>query len=536
MQTVLSSPVSFRSPVFLIWSLLALGLTAALFYEAFLWMAEQWLNTEEYSHGMMIPFVSAWLAWQRRFRLTHDTHSGNGFGVLLMAAALALFLVSDLATVYFGVLLALVLCLYGLVLLTLGWRNTREMAAPLLMLLFMIPLPSFINNNLSSELQLISSSIGVAFMRLFDITVFLEGNVIDLGSYKLQVVDACSGLRYLYPLVALGFILAYLCDIRMWQRVLLFVSTIPITVIMNSIRIGGIGVTVEYWGPQMAEGLLHDVEGWFMFMASLAVLLLELVLMLRLSGDRRALTQVFVIEDNGANAAWQPVRHGPSLRLLSAALLTVLAVAIYAFGHSRSSEMVPERMALNHFPLLMGEWHGTPDTLESIYIDALKFDDYMIADYRRGAEHDAQHLNFYIAWYGSQRSGQSAHSPRSCIPGGGWRIESIEQVHLDDLYLNTEPLLANRTVIRKGEARQIVYYWFQQRGRIITNEYLVKWYIFWDALTHNRSDGALVRLTTILKNTGLERDQALAVADAQAADFMREALPRMNDFIPGQVQ
>lgn len=535
MQTALSAPVSFRSPVFLIWSLLALGLTAALFYDAFVWMADQWLNTEEYSHGMMIPFVSAWLAWQRRFRLTHDTQSGNLFGVLVMICALALFVVADLATVYFGVLLAFVLCLYGLVLLTLGWRNTRELAAPLLILLFMIPLPGFINNNLSSELQLISSSIGVAFMRLFDISVFLEGNVIDLGSYKLQVVDACSGLRYLYPLVALGFILAYLCDIRMWQRVLLFVSTIPITVIMNSIRIGGIGVTVEYWGPQMAEGLLHDVEGWFMFMASLAVLLLELVLLLRLSGDRRALTQVFVIEEAGGNGSWQPVRHGPSLHLLSAALLTVLAVALYAFGHSRASEMVPERLTLNHFPLLLGDWHGTPDTLENIYIDALKFDDYMIADYRRESGHDsqqkAQHLNFYIAWYGSQRSGQSAHSPRSCIPGGGWRIESIEPVHLDDLYLNAQPLEVNRTVIRKGETRQVVYYWFQQRGRILTNEYLVKWYIFWDALTQNRSDGALVRLTI-----PLERDQALTVADAQAADFMREALPRMNDFIPGQVQ
>ena len=529
MQTALSAPVSFRSPVFLIWSLLALGLTGALFYEAFVWMAEQWLNTEEYSHGMMIPFVSTYLAWQRRFKLTHDTQSGNAFGVVLMAAALALFVVSDLATVYFGVLLAFVLCLYALVLLTLGWRNTRELAAPLLMLLFMIPLPNFINNNLSSELQLISSSIGVAFMRLFDITVFLEGNVIDLGSYKLQVVDACSGLRYLYPLVALGFILAYLCDIRMWQRVILFVSTIPITVIMNSIRIGGIGVTVEYWGPQMAEGLLHDVEGWFMFIASLAVLLLELVLLLRLTGDRRALTQVFVMETPAsmANNPFMTTQHGPSLRLMSVALLTVLAVTFYAFNHSRSSEFVPQRMALNHFPLLLGDWHGTPDTLESIYIDALKFDDYMIADYKR----DGQNLNFYIAWYGSQRSGQSAHSPRSCIPGGGWRIESIEQVHLDDLYLSTEPLLANRTVIRKGEVRQVVYYWFQQRGRIITKEYLVKWYIFWDALTQNRSDGALVRLTV-----PLERDQALTVADAQAADFMRQALPLMNDFIPNQVQ
>jgi exosortase D (VPLPA-CTERM-specific) len=329
-------------------------------------------------------------------------------------------------------------------------------------------------------------------------------------------------------LIALGFILAYLCDIRIWQRVLIFLSTIPITVIMNSIRIGGIGVSVEYWGPQMAEGLLHDIEGWFMFMASLTVLLLELLLILRLSGDRRPLGQIFVLDTPDKStpdkSTAMPELKVPNMRLLGVALTVFAAMTAYSLGQSRAEEIVPDRLDLNHFPLLVGAWQGTPDTLESIYIDALKFDDYMIANYKRGSDH----LNFYIAWYGSQRSGQSAHSPRSCIPGGGWRIHSIDQMHLDDLYLGSRPLMTNRAVIQKGEARQVVYYWFQQRGRVVTNEYLVKWYLFVDALLHNRTDGALVRLTI-----PLGRGQSLQEADAQAGDFMRRILPRMNDFIPG---
>ncbi len=531
MQALLAYRLSYSSPLFLLLLAMAGGLLAFLFYDAFVWVIDQWTSEEEYSHGMIIPFVAGYLAWQRKGKLVHDTNEGNAWGLLLMLAALALYVVSDLATIYVAVLLSFLLCLYGLVLLTLGWRNTRELLAPLLILIFMVPLPAFINNNLSSSLQLISSELGVAFIRLFDITVFLEGNVIDLGAYKLQVVDACSGLRYLYPLVALGFILAYLCQIPIWLRTLIFVSTVPITVIMNSIRIGAIGVSVEYWGPEMAEGLLHDIEGWFMFMASLAVLMLELHILLRISGDKRSISELLVIDDSAHTAmqadqdslASTSMVNGAPVAVYGVAIIGILMTSVYSLYQSEQAERSPERITLNHFPLLVGDWYGTPDSLESIYVDALKFDDYMIADYRKGSDH----LNFYVAYYGSQKKGESAHSPRSCIPGGGWVIESIEEVHVGDLYLNSQPLVANRTLIQKGDARQVVYYWFQQRGRIITNEYLVKWYIFWDALTENRTDGALVRLTMPLRSGDSMED-----ADAAVADFMSGILYRMNDFIP----
>ena len=411
--------------------------------------------------------------------------------------------------------------------------------APLLMLLFMVPLPAFVNNNLSSELQLISSQLGVAFIRLFDIGVYLEGNVIDLGSYKLQVVDACSGLRYLYPLVALGFILTYLVDMAIWKKVILFLATIPITVIMNSLRIGGIGVTVEYWGPEMAEGILHDIEGWFMFMASLSVLLALLKLMLIGSGDRRslglALSSRFdrsVARENEApsvdafaneNSAHKPMA-GLTAWLFFVVVLLGSAVAIQISNPTEAADTdTPPRLGLTHFPLIVGDWLGTPDAMEKVYIDALKFDDYIIANYSK----DAEQLNFYIAYYGSQSAGQSAHSPRSCIPGGGWRIESLEQIQLGELYLNSQPLMANRAVIQKGEARQVVYYWFQQRGRTITNEYLVKWYLFVDALFEGRTDGALVRLSL-----PLDKSKDISHADALATDFMSSITYRINDFVP----
>src|SRR5581483_7395009 len=139
-------------------------------------------------------------------------------------------------------------------------------------LIFAIPLPYFINAGVSLELQLVSSRLGVAFIRLFDVPVYLEGNLIDLGTYKLQVVEACSGLRYLFPLFSLSFLAAYLFQAPIWQRVLVLLSSIPITVAMNGFRIGIVGLTMDRWGPRMADGALHFFEGWIIFIASALVL------------------------------------------------------------------------------------------------------------------------------------------------------------------------------------------------------------------------------------------------------------------------
>jgi len=155
----------------------------------------------------------------------------------------------------------------------------------------------------------------------------------------------------------------------------------------------------------------------------------------------------------------------------------------------------------------------------------LKFNDYIMANF----ENDENvPVTFYVAWYDSQRAGASAHSPRSCIPGGGWQIADLSRRVIDGVRVEGRPLAVNRVDIRKGDYKQLVYYWFQQRGRVITNEYLVKWYIFWDGLTRNRSDGALVRLTTILPPGADE-----AAADRRLVDFARAVAGPLEQYVPG---
>src|SRR6202167_1349124 len=255
-----------------------------------------WIDQPEYSHGLLIPPVAAFLMWQQKDRLERIPFTANWWGVQIVLLGGGLLIIGQLGTVYTAVQYAYVITLYGLILSFLGWPAFRLIAVPLLILLFMIPLPEFVMNNLSTKLQLLSSQIGVYFMRLFGISVFLEGNVIDLGGYKLQVAEACSGLRYLFPLMTLGFLIAYFYKGALWKRIVTFISSIPVTVLMNSFRIGVIGITVENWGIRMAEGFLHEFQGWIVFMASAGLMMCEMAVLNRIGHENGTWRQLFGVE------------------------------------------------------------------------------------------------------------------------------------------------------------------------------------------------------------------------------------------------
>ncbi|MBI2799508.1 MAG: VPLPA-CTERM-specific exosortase XrtD [Gammaproteobacteria bacterium] len=508
------------------WSLVAIValILAVLFWPGLSRMYSMWIGAPEYSHGILIPIISLYLIWQRAGELARIPSELSWLGVGVVVFGLLLFMAGDLATIYTVVQYAFLIVLYGVVLSLIGWRAFRVIAIPLLILAFMIPLPAFLYNNLSAKLQLLSSALGVVVIRLFHISVYLEGNVIDLGSYKLQVVEACNGLRYLFPLMTIGFIVAYFYHAALWKRAVIFLSTIPITVLMNSFRIGVIGIMVNYWGQSMAEGFLHDFEGWAVFMACFAVLFAEMWLLMRLTGDRRPLREVFGMEAPVTIPTGSAVlpRAVPLPFVISGVILALVALVTAMLPDRR--ELVPDRTAFAEFPSKLGDWEGQRDVLDQIYIDALKFTDYALINY-----HDAAgaHINFYSAYYESQRKGQSVHSPRSCLPGGGWEIQSLTQRNLEGVIFNGRPLRVNRALISYGDQKQVVYYWFQQRGRTITNEYLVKAFIFWDAITRNRTDGSLIRLTIAMPQGGDE-----IKLDAALTRFAQQLSPILSRYIP----
>lgn len=509
----------------LVWASMigALILLMITFQDGLKVMLASW-EMEEYSHAYLLPFIALFLVWQKKELLEKIPMRGSWLGLLVVIAGLLIFFAGDLATLYVIVQYAFLMVLAGLVLAFAGQRGFRVIWAPLLILFFMVPLPTFVFNNLSAQLQLISSQLGVAVIRLFDISVYLEGNVIDLGNFKLQVVEACSGLRYLFPLMTLSFIAAYFFKGEFWKRAIIFLSSMPITVLMNSFRIGVIGVMVDNWGPSMAEGFLHDFEGWVVFMACTGVLIVEMWLLTKIGKNRLPLREAFGLEFPAPSPTDAEVRTRTVPKPFIASILLLAGVAVFATALPDRVELVPERAEFSSFPLKFGEWQGKDERLEQIYVDALKFDDYIMADFIDPRQHV---VNFYVAYYASQRKGESAHSPRTCIPGDGWEISTISQRTIPDATVAGHPLRVNRAVIQKGENKQLVYYWFQQRGRTITNEYLVKWWLFSDALTRNRTDGALVRLIV-----NVRPGETLEDADRQLISFAQAVTPQLRKYVP----
>ena len=507
---------------------LIVGLVAFALADALSVMVAWW-QREEYSHSFLVPLIACFLFWQRLPRLRATRLQQSWVGVLLVAASLAMALVGEMSAIYTVVQYGFVSMAAALVMVALGVRGFWIVAPALGYLLFMVPLPNFLYNNLSQSLQLISSELGVVFVRLFGISVHLEGNVIDLGNYQLQVVEACSGLRYLFPLLSFGYLLACLYQAPLWQRALIVLSTGPITVLMNSIRIGVTGVLVDRWGTAMAEGFLHFFEGWVIFIACLGVLLLEIWILHRLSGGKGSAFDLLDLSVPSASAislkfSSRLAAHGP----LMTTLVLAVAFATGMQGIETREEAIPKRESFLRFALQHEGWLGRENMLDHQIVSSLKLTDYLMADYSH-SDH-SRPVSLYIAYYDSQRKGASVHSPRSCLPGGGWVIEDFWQIEIDPgsgLASPTSSLRVNRAFIRLGENRQLVYYWFKQRNRVMTNEYAVKWFLFWDSLTRNRTDGALVRLVV-----AVPEGKTVETMDSQLRHFMQDFLPLINRAIP----
>ncbi|MEO7863135.1 MAG: exosortase C-terminal domain/associated protein EpsI, partial [Nitrospirales bacterium] len=462
-------------------AVLVIALLAYLYADSLAFLFGQW-ESEDYSHGMFVPLISLFLIWQARHLIAQAGAGNSWWGLAVISTGIILYGIGELTTLYILQHVSLWMVIVGLVIASIGLRGARAIAFPLSYLLTSIPLPVFLYASLSSQLQLWSSALGVSCLQLVGVTAFRDGKVIDLGPVQLQVVEACSGIRYLLPLTSLALLCAYLFKDRMWKRVVLVLSSIPISIVVNGFRIGMIGVLVEWYGQGTAEGFSHLFEGWLLFMASLGLLILEMWGLSRLGTmkDRFSLLDRFTwasqLPGPSPTDIVQPLRSSLFETIPSAArfastmpspsshrlfpspayLCSVALLVPVAFASTFMMERVevaPARAMFVDFPMKLDGWRGTALLLDKQYIDTLRFDDYVLADYRFEG---GQPVNLYTAYYRSQRKGQSAHSPQSCLPGGGWEISSFKRL---DLPLSTgmiRPLHVNRALIQKDSQKQIV--------------------------------------------------------------------------------
>jgi exosortase D (VPLPA-CTERM-specific) len=530
-----ASPAALRSalpgalsPLGLLWLGLAVVSAIPVFWPGLVSLGAAWI-TPEYSHGPLIPAISLYLFLRELRKETpaeRATLSETRWpGVAIILAGLAVGLFGNLVRIPDITTYGLIVWVGGIVLTVMGWQRGRRHQLPVLHLIFMLPLPTFIYLQFTVFLQMISSEIGVWFIRLMGIPVFLEGNVIDLGVYKLQVAEACSGLRYLFPILSFSYLFGILYRGPFWHKAVLFLMAAPLTILMNSVRIGIIGVMVNSYGIEHAEGFLHFFEGWVIFGVCVAILFLTAILLQRLTRDPKPLSETIDLDTAGL---WAEARRLggilPSRGLAAAGLLTAaVAAAFLAAPPAQRVEVARDSFAL--FPREAGPWSGAPTPLDPEIERVLGASDYI--DITFAAPGEAQPVNFFSAFYDKQTEGSGIHSPEVCLPVGGWEIFSIEphEVSMPGTVYGT--FTVNRAVIQKGLSKQLVYYWFEQRGQRMTNDFKAKASVLYDSLTRGRTDGALVRFVTPIWPEESEDEAA-----ARLERLMAELLPRLPRFIP----
>jgi exosortase D (VPLPA-CTERM-specific) len=496
-----------------------LALTAWLYASILDRLFHQWASDQDTSHGFFVPIFALLVLWQDRKRLMQVKRAPSWSGLAAIVVALAMLLLGIWGAELFFSRTSLLVLLAGLIVLFQGWAMFRAVLFPWACLFLMIPFPNLVMQKITFPLQMLAAKVSSGLLPVCGVPVLREGNVINLPAMPLEVAQACSGIRSLLSLITLAIIYGYLMDKRIWVRVVLAISAVPIAIAANAFRIFSTGLVVQYWDPEKGQGFYHLFSGWLIFVVSLIMLFtLHHIINAIWQKEPSAAVESSMVVPRAVNAPM----NGASLRFALAASL-MLATAVVLQAHSRN-EVYPPRAPLSSLPSEISGYTGRDQTLNQETRDILGHPEYVYRDYYV-ADTPQLWVNLFIAYFPSQKTGETPHSPQHCLPGSGWVPTSREIISLRAPDGSSFP--ANRYVVAKGEDRQIVLYWFQAHGRAVASEYWTKYYLIADSIRMNRSDGALVRLMGPM----LPGETSVA-AEARVMKLGNQLLPVLDGYIP----
>lgn len=427
----------------------------------------------------------------------------------------------ELGAELFSSRVSLLILMAGLIILYRGWTFFRAVLFPWAVLFLGVPPPTLILQRITFPLQLLASRVATTMLQSVGVPVFRQGNVIKLPLKELYVAEACSGIRSLLTLVTLAIIYGYLMETRKRVRIALVCLAVPIAVLANSFRVFSTGLLVQYWDPDKAMGFYHTFEGWLIFVVALIMLFVahHLILLIWKSAPN--------VPNEWPNATVQRVsefglKTGNLVFGLVAVPMLVTAIGLQSHPHS---EVFPPRAPLSSLPSQIEGWTGEDEVLDQQTLDILGHPEYVLRDYKNNIQPQGT-IGLFIAYYPSQKTGDTIHSPDHCLPGQGWVPTSTGVVRITRPGGSSFP--ANRLVgSQAGDPPELVLYWYQAHGRAVASGYSAKYYLIADSVRMNRSDGALVRLSIRL----LEGETPDA-AQARMMTFGSKILSMLDDYIP----
>jgi exosortase len=245
---------------------------AVLYRNVILKLVNDWSIDENYSHGFLVAPIALYFVWERRQQILSIPVQPSLFGLAAVLVSMGLLVAGVLGAEIFTTEISMLGVIAGSVLFLGGWGHLRTLFFPIAFLLLMVPLPAIIFNQITFPLQLLASRFGESVLVMSQIPVLREGNIIHLANTSLEVAEACSGIRSLITLLTLGIVYGYFMDSRGWVRTALAVTTIPVAIIANGLRVAGTGVAAYHYGPEVADGFFHTFSGWLVFVSAFLML------------------------------------------------------------------------------------------------------------------------------------------------------------------------------------------------------------------------------------------------------------------------
>jgi exosortase D (VPLPA-CTERM-specific) len=497
-------------------------------------LGNDWWIDENYSHGLLVPFLIGYIIWLD-FDLLKKTPRKSSFwiGGSVVMIALAMLFAGTLGVELFMQRISLVVMLAGIIIYYFGANLLRFLSVPFFLLIFAIPIPQIIFNKIAFPLQVYASQFAIWGIRLFEVPSVRKGNVIEIlprGATQivsLEVVEACSGIRSLMTLVTLALVLAYFTreksqigrpfykNFNFWQSIVLVIAAVPIAILTNAGRVTATGVLTYLYGKKMLDGFFHDISGWLVYIVALILLALVGFLFKKFARRKRVENNEIVSPNfvTTVISSWKKT-------LVLIALLLVSGIFINWFESRGEVEIT--RLSMKEIPATLGDWkqRGADIRFSEQTESVLRTTDYLMREYQSSSGMIA---NLYVGYYASQKSGATYHSPQNCLPGSGW--EMIEPELVEIKLANGKTFSANRYIIVNDTKREIMLYWYQGRGRSVASEYSDKIFTVFDSFTRQRSDGSMVRILIPSGNSDSEATKQAINLSSQISDNLASFVP-----------
>jgi exosortase D (VPLPA-CTERM-specific) len=480
-----------------------------------------WSTNEDYSSGFLIPLVSAYLLWEKRDTLKDIPVKSAWMVLPLLIVFVTLSLYGILGSsgnvsmpsVPILIILFFAFC-YGI-------EAAKRLLLPLAFLIFMVPVPAVIERTIGYNLKIISSKLGGAIIALCDISVNVSGNVIDLGVTQLQVVDACSGMRYIFPLLAIGVIYAYFFKKVAWKRVVVVLSTIPIAILINALRIGITGILTDKFGTEMAQGFFHGFSGWALFLVAICFLFIF---------DR--VLSFFSPESSLENAPKadesvppSPVETGQGN--ITGAFCVSLALLIIVGVLSLRTTVFPAikiQGGLGKFPLEIAGWHGKSEVVDPQMVVRSGAEESFSGFYSiNGREPVSLYLGYRSTAFLSNEN--FFHSPTVCLPSSGWKVIEETTHTIRDVPFWGDIEVARMVVEQLGQ-KQLVYFWFQTKSKTTPDKNINRFHLSIHAIKGDNTHDLFIRPIG-----PVEPGENIGTTEKRMDQFVREMMPVLMAFL-----